>query len=357
MAKPTKINFDLSPARASAPVSESPTIITDPPPPRNSNTNNQKKPSGYKNFEEASAEILDFLYQKLDFRLWMVTRTEADDWIVLDANDHGYGVKAGDVFQWSDSFCSRMVEGRGPFIAPDAQSVPAYADAPIGRQVEIGSYAGVPLRGKDQKLIGTLCAIDPNPKDVQIKNELPLIQLMARILTTLLENELVVEDEQRKAEHALAKAMSDHLTGLYNRRGWETLLAKEEKRCKRFGLPAGLFSIDLDDLKIVNDKFGHMRGDELICEAANVLKSLTRTSDVVARLGGDEFAILASGCSIFHIEALRERLISGLAQHNISASIGSAMLGPTQTIAETFEKADQLMYEQKNARKADDRDE
>ena len=337
MATPTKINFSISEPRDSARLNST---LADPDLRSSPNSNDDKsQTSGYVNFEEASADVLDFLYQKLDFKLWMLTRTEMDDWIVLGANDHGYGVKQGDVFKWSDSFCSRMVEGQGPFIAPDAQAIPAYANAPIGQQVDIGAYVGVPLWDKNEKLIGTLCAIDPDPKDEQIKDELPLVQLMARILTTLLENEMAVEDEQRRAEHALAKAMSDHLTGLYNRRGWETLLAQEEKRCKRFGLPAGLFSIDLDNLKVVNDKFGHMRGDELICEAANVLKSLTRASDVVARLGGDEFAILASGCSIFHIEALQERLKSGLAEHNISASIGSAMLGPKSTIAENVRKS------------------
>jgi len=282
----------------------------------------------------------------------MITRTELDDWIVLNSNDHGYGVKTGDVFKWTDSFCSRMVQGQGPNIAPDAHAIPAYASAPIGQEIQIGSYVGIPLWGRDENLIGTLCAIDPNPMDFQIENELPFVTLMARLLTTLFENEIDVENEHRRAEHALAKAMSDHLTGLYNRRGWETLLVQEEARCKRFGLPAGIFSIDLDDLKVVNDKFGHMRGDELICKAAKIITSLTRTTDVVARIGGDEFAILATGCSAFHLEALNDRVRTGLAEHNISASIGSAMLGAKSNMLETFNKADQIMYQNKVARKS-----
>ncbi len=51
----------------------------------------------------------------------------------------------GDVFAWSDSFCSRMVRGLGPRVAPVSEDVPAYRDAPIGRQVPIGAYVGVPL--------------------------------------------------------------------------------------------------------------------------------------------------------------------------------------------------------------------
>lgn len=60
----------------------------------------------FQNFESASAAVLGFLRQRLGFGLWMVTRTEGDDWIVLQSEDHGYNVKAGKVFKWADSFCS-----------------------------------------------------------------------------------------------------------------------------------------------------------------------------------------------------------------------------------------------------------
>lgn len=75
----------------------------------------------------------------------MVTRTEGEDWIVLPAEDRGYDVKEGDVFRWTDSFCSQMVEGRGPCIAPQSDLIPAYANAPIGQQVSIAAYVGLPL--------------------------------------------------------------------------------------------------------------------------------------------------------------------------------------------------------------------
>jgi diguanylate cyclase (GGDEF)-like protein len=172
------------------------------------------------------------------------------------------------------------------------------------------------------------------------------------LLTTILENELKAENEHRRAEHALAKAMSDSLTGLYNRRGWEELLAKEESRCKRYAQPASLFAIDLDDLKIVNDKFGHVCGDELLCNTARALNAVTRTSDVVARLGGDEFVILAVNCNLAGAEALYQRLEQSLAEAGIAASIGMSMLQPNGTIAEAFHQADRLMYKSKKVRKS-----
>ena len=91
--------------------------------------------TAFDDFKAASTEVMNYLHSQLGFKLWMVTRTESEDWIVLNANDHGYEVAPGDVFRWTDSFCSRMVKGQGPRIAPSSKAVPAYAAAPIGQQV------------------------------------------------------------------------------------------------------------------------------------------------------------------------------------------------------------------------------
>jgi diguanylate cyclase (GGDEF)-like protein len=306
----------------------------------------------YTDFKAASTEVLDYLHSQLGFRLWMVTRTESNDWIVLNAKDHGYNVESGDVFRWTDSFCSRMVQGLGPQIAPRSDNVPAYAAAPIGQQVPIGAYVGVPLTRSGGELFGTLCAIDPEPMPDEIVTKLSLIELMSRLLTTILENELKAHQEHRRAERARAEAMTDQLTGLYNRRGWDELLATEDHRCQRYGHPASVLSIDLDDLKTVNDEQGHAQGDALLCRAAAALKSVARESDIVARLGGDEFTVLAVECEIDGGQALLNRLERGLRDAGVSASIGMAMRNATGSLAETLEKADQRMYERKARRKA-----
>ena len=88
----------------------------------------------FDSFQEASAAILDHLHEILGFDLWMVTRTEGEDWIVLHTNDRGYSVNPGDLFRWTDSFCSRMVLGKGPRIAPASDDV----DAAIVEGLEAG---------------------------------------------------------------------------------------------------------------------------------------------------------------------------------------------------------------------------
>ena len=309
--------------------------------------------SPYADFETASNEVLAYLHQRLGFDLWMVTRTESDDWIVLTAQDHGYDVASGDVFRWTDSFCSRMVRGLGPRVAPVSSEVREYATAPIAKQVPIGAYVGVPLTRHGGKLFGTLCAIDPQPVADEIQNELPLVEMMARLLTTILENELKAEEEHRRAERATAESLTDKLTGLYNRRGWEDLLAIEDKRCRRYGHPACVVSIDLDELKVLNDTQGHAQGDALLCRAANAMKTVTRESDVAARVGGDEFAILAVECDLGGADLLIKRLEQLLAEQGVLASIGSSMRKASGSLAEAHQSADRRMYECKRRRKSD----
>lgn len=299
------------------------------------------------NFEAAARGTLSFLHKRLGFGLWMVTRTEGDDWIVLQSEDHGYDVKDGMVFRWADSFCSRMVMGEGPRIAPRSSDVAAYASAPIGRQVPIEAYVGVPLTGADGELFGTLCAIDPHVQPVSIVKDQELLELLAGLLSTLLQTEMQFANEARRAERAQAEALSDALSGLFNRRGWLRLLAGEEQRCRRYGHPAGVIAIDLDDLKGVNDRHGHFAGDELIARAGSVLRTVVRSSDVAARVGGDEFALLAVESDPAAATALLERLRAALAEADVRASLGLAMRHPSRGLEHAWEEADSAMYMQK----------
>lgn len=305
------------------------------------------------NFAAAGHAVLDFLHHRIGFDLWMVTRTEGNDWIVLQAEDHGYGVQEGAVFHWADSFCSQMILGRGPSIAPRSAEIPAYASAAIGREVPIGAYIGVPLKREDGALFGTLCAIHPAPQPLAVTAELPLIELLARLLCTILEADLRSAEQARRAERAQCEALTDPLTGIYNRRGWDQLLAAEESRCRRYGHPACIVSIDLDGLKSVNDTKGHAKGDELIRQAARAIRTAVREQDVVARVGGDEFFVLAIECNEIDAHRLQERVSTALATARVQASLGIAMRDPRLTLSQAVEQADQAMYTCKKNRRTD----
>lgn len=304
----------------------------------------------FSGFDSAARAVLGFLQERIGFDLWMVTRTEGEDWIVLQASDHGYGVEEGDVFRWADSFCCQMIAGYGPRIAPRSDEIPAYAIAPIGRQVQIGAYIGVPLTDSSGSLFGTLCAIHPTPQVETITGELALVELLAKLLSTLLNVDLLAAEQTRHAERSRAEAMSDVLTGLYNRRGWENLLASEEKRCQQLGYSACVISIDLDGLKPINDTNGHAKGDELLRKTAQALASAVRWQDVVARVGGDEFAVLGVECDRSAGEQLIERLQTALRSVQVEASLGVAQRNPSSGLFQAWVQADEAMDACKRSR-------
>lgn len=301
----------------------------------------------FKNFEEACQTVLSFLYRRFGFNLWMITRTEGNDWIVLQVEDNGYNVKPGQVFQWSDSYCSHMVKGNGPKIAPRSQEIPLYTTAKINNLVDIKAYIGEPLLNEDGSIFGTLCAIDPSPQSDSLLKESNLIELMGQLLSHILQAELREDEQIRQREKFELEALHDALTGVFNRRAWDQFISLEEARCKRYGHPASIIMIDINNLKITNDSLGHSAGDVLIQNTATTLKSCIRNNDIVARLGGDEFAILSLESNLKNIEMLSNRAIDALNKAGISAAIGIAMRNPTHGLLDAIREADEKMYKHK----------
>jgi len=269
---------------------------------------------------------------------------------VLHTENHAYDVPEGAVFKWTDSFCSRMVRDQGPRIAPTSDKIAAYAAAPIGQQVPIGAYAGVPLNHPDGSLFGTLCAIDPEPQPDQIADELSLIELIARLLSRVLESDQRLLEQARRADRAENQALCDPLTGLYNRRGWEKLLTAEASRCERYASPACVIAIDIDGLKTVNDTHGHAAGDAVLRSASDALLVSLREQDLIARVGGDEFFVLGVECNPQGAASLVDRIVSGLAQAEVSATIGLAQHRAGRPLTETAGRADQVLIANKRAR-------
>lgn len=305
----------------------------------------------FKKFEEAGQIVLKFLYQRFGFNLWMITRAEGDDWIVLQTEDNGYNVKPGQVFRWADSFCSHMVKGKAPTIAPRSEDIPLYASAPINKLVAIKAYIGQPLTNEDGSLFGTLCAIDPLPKSEAILKDAGIVEVLGKMLSYTFQAELREVEHLRKLERIEFESLTDVLTGLFNRRAWDKLVHLEEERCKRYGHPTAVLMIDLNDLKVINDTFGHFAGDELIKKAASTLKKCIRTNDILARLGGDEFAILSIENNKEGAEVLLERILQAFEEVNISTAIGLAMRNPAHGIFRAIREADKKMYEHKKITK------
>lgn len=141
---------------------------------------------------------------------------------------------------------------------------------------------------------------------------------------------------KHRLEEANAKlfdlAVTDPLTGLYNRRKFEEVLDQEVKRASRYG-PVSLLAIDLNDFKLVNDRHGHQAGDDALKVVAKTMKSCCRSSDTCARLGGDEFAIILPRSNAAAAQVLLRRIQQQIARAVVPAVDGELTIGLSIGIA------------------------
>jgi diguanylate cyclase (GGDEF)-like protein len=154
---------------------------------------------------------------------------------------------------------------------------------------------------------------------------------------------IVIEYDELKTLQL--NAVTDPLTGLYNRRLFSETFEKELNRGRRYGSPLGLVVLDLHRFKEVNDKHGHPRGDDVLRAAAATLKKALRTSDSAFRIGGDEFALLLPQTDAEQALALSRRVETVFAEmlKPLQLTVGVSMDHGVATFPQDGEQADQLI--------------
>lgn len=153
-------------------------------------------------------------------------------------------------------------------------------------------------------------------------------------------------------------AVTDDLTGLYNRRGFLASATQQLKLARRNAQELLVFFADVDNLKQINDSYGHGEGDLALIHIADALQQTFRDSDLLARLGGDEFGVLVLEASCQDQEVILHRLETSLKKSNagepryqLSLSVGVARFDPKgpASLGELMAQADRAMYEQKRS--------
>lgn len=155
-------------------------------------------------------------------------------------------------------------------------------------------------------------------------------------------------------------AFVDALTGAYGRRYFETWLANEFARAKRYQSDFSLAIVDLDNFKLINDRHSHLAGDYVLSETSKIIKSAIRTSDIFARYGGEEFALIMPHTSMKSSATVVERARLAIQNHNFSfagkplrasASVGVAGFNACRpkTTNEMILLADKALYEAKHS--------
>jgi diguanylate cyclase (GGDEF)-like protein/PAS domain S-box-containing protein len=160
-------------------------------------------------------------------------------------------------------------------------------------------------------------------------------------------------ERKRADEQAQLLAITDPLTGLGNYRRLLDVLHAEIERSGRTGRPFAVLLLDLDGLKKINDRYGHLAGSRALCRLGDVLRVFCRAIDTAARYGGDEFAVIlpetTAGAAGYVASRIRERLATDDEQPALSASIGVAAYPQDgETIEALLQTADRELYEMKN---------
>src|ERR1700687_5663711 len=207
------------------------------------------------------------------------------------------------------------------------------------------------LRSDDTELDQILSALE------EISNSVKSAALNARSLDNARQRAASCALKQSLLDREIRSlAVTDELTGLYNRRGFLASAMHQLKLAHRNAQDLLFFFCDMDNMKGINDSFGHQEGDLALIRAADALEETFRDSDLLARLGGDEFAVLASESSIPNRQAIVPRMETSLAKANaeesrykLSFSIGVARFDPEApaSLAELMALADQDMYAHK----------
>jgi diguanylate cyclase (GGDEF)-like protein len=181
------------------------------------------------------------------------------------------------------------------------------------------------------------------------------VQVLDLTLKRALDHRSLILSNRRMRHELEQMALTDPLTGLYNRRKLEQVLSDELARVKRYRRRLSTIMIDVDNLKALNDEKGHPAGDELLRCMAGLIQSSVRTSDIPIRVGGDEFIVVLPETGIDQAVKIAERLVeqaqdSACPVKPLFFSVGIAEWGPAlDTVEQLLAEADRALYEAKEA--------
>ena len=232
---------------------------------------------------------------------------------------------------------------------------PYFKLLPRGKQYDIQSLAVSPI-SLEGEVVGSLNQADISVSRFEPDLDTDFLEHISVKVSICLSNVVAHEKLKFLAYH-------DPLTNLLNRRVMEDVLKREYTRAVRYQNSLSVVFIDLDDLKKINDTYGHNLGDALLQHVADKLRNMCRETDVVARFAGDEFVLILPQTSPENAEILISRLVKDLAKHPLKKRRNTIPVSVSYGLAATddksikshlqlLKKADQNLYQAKKIKKS-----
>ena len=249
----------------------------------------------------------------------------------------------------TNTFCKKVIKEMDSVYVHNAYQDDSWHDNPEVIECGFISYLGLPIKWPGGHAFGAICVMD----FLETNYREPVFKLIYQF-RDLIESDLALLVKYKELKEL---SLRDELTGLYNRRGFTALAEQKLSLAKRHHYNLGLMFFDIDDLKNINDTFGHQSGDETIKAFANALKCELRDSDVASRIGGDEFVAFIFAKNDGEIQTLINRIQTTLQSQttmqnglpSIKVSIGHKLFHSKNntTVEAMLVQADKLMYKNK----------